>query len=154
MGEEEMGYRTFVEAGRVAYINYGDDYGKLVVIVDIADQNRVLVDGDDFPRVLYPLKRLTPTKIVVPISKGSRTGTLQAAAEEFGLEKKWEESNTAKMLARREKRSELTDFERFAVMRQRKSRSHAVRKLLHRAISKKPAKKPAKPVKEEPKKAV
>ena len=138
----------------MAYINYGDDYGKLVVIVDIADQNRVLVDGDDFPRVLYPLKRLTLTKLVVPISKGSRTGTLQAAAEEFGLEKKWEESNTAKMLARREKRSELTDFERFAVMRQRKSRSHAVRKLLHRAISKKPAKKPAKPVKEEPKKAV
>ena len=138
----------------MAYINYGDDYGKLVVIVDIADQNRVLVDGDDFPRVLYPLKRLTLTKLVVPISKGSRTGTLQAAAEEFGLEKKWEESNTAKMLARREKRSELTDFERFVVMRQRKSRSHAVRKLLHRAISKKPAKKPAKPVKEEPKKAV
>ena len=138
----------------MAYINYGDDYGKLVVIVDIADQNRVLVDGDDFPRVLYPLKRLTLTKLVVPISKGSRTGTLQAAAEEFGLEKKWEESNTAKMLARREKRSELTDFERFAVMRQRKSRSHAVKKLVHRAISKKPAKKPAKPVKEEPKKAV
>ena len=138
----------------MAYINYGSDYGRVVVIVDIADQNRVLVDGDDFPRVLYPLKRLTLTKLVVPISKGSRTGTLQAAAEEFGLEKKWEESNTAKMLARREKRSELTDFERFAVMRQRKSRSHAVRKLLHRAISKKPAKKPAKPVKEEPKKAV
>merc|ERR1719150_1033389 len=149
-----MVYRTFVQAGRVAYINFGDDYGKLVVIVDIADSNRVLVDGDDFPRVLYPLKRLTLTKLVVPISKGSRTGTLQAAAEEFGLEKKWEESNTAKMLARREKRSELTDFERFAVMRQRKSRSHAVRKLLHRAIPKKPAKKPAKPVKEEPKKAV
>merc|ERR1719433_284321 len=149
-----MGYRCFVEAGRVAYVNYGDDYGKKVVIVDIADQNRVLVDGEDFPRVLYPLKRLTLTKLVVPISKGSRTGTLQAAAEEFGLEKKWEESNTAKMLARREKRSELTDFERFVVMRQRKSRSHAVRKLLHRAISKKPAKKPAKPVKEEPKKAV
>ena len=138
----------------MAYINYGDDFGKLVVIVDIADQNRVLVDGDDFPRVLYPVKRLTLTKLVVPISKGSRTGTLQAAAEEFGLEKKWEESNTAKMLARREKRSELTDFERFKVMRQRKSRSHAVKKLVHRAISKKPAKKPAKPVKEEPKKQV
>ena len=138
----------------MAYVNYGDDYGKKVVIVDIADQNRVLVDGEDFPRVLYPLKRLTLTKLLVPLSKGARPATLEAAAEEYGLEKKWEETPTAKMLARREKRAELTDFERFKVMRQRKSRSHAVKKLVHRAISKKPAKKPAKPVKEEPKKQV
>lgn len=138
----------------MAYINYGSDYGQVVVIVDIADQNRVLVDGDDFPRVLYPLKRLTLTKLLVPLSKGARPATLEGAAEEYGLEKKWEETPTAKMLARREKRAELTDFERFKVMRQRKSRSHAVKKLVHRAISKKPAKKPAKPVKEEPKKQV
>ena len=138
----------------MAYVNYGEDYGKKVVIVDIADQNRVLVDGEDFPRVLYPLKRLTLTKLLVPLSKGARSGTLEAASEEYGLEKKWEETPTAKMLAKREKRAELTDFERFKVMRQRKSRSHAVKKLVHRAISKKPAKKPAKPVKEEPKKQV
>ena len=138
----------------MAYVNYGDDYGKKVVIVDIADQNRVLVDGEDFPRVLYPIKRLTMTKLLVPLSKGSRPGTLEAASEEYGLEKKWEATATAKMLARRERRAELTDFERFKVMRQRKSRSHAVKKLIHRAISKKPAKKPAKPVKEEPKKQV
>ena len=138
----------------MAYVNYGDDYGKKVVIVDIADQNRVLVDGEDFPRVLYPIKRLTMTKLLVPLSKGARPGTLEAASEEYGLEKKWEETATARMLARREKRAELTDFERFKVMRQRKSRSHAVKKLIHRAISKKPAKKPAKPVKEEPKKQV
>ena len=138
----------------MAYVNYGDDYGKKVVIVDIADQNRVLVDGEDFPRVLYPVKRLTMTKLRVPLSKGARPGTLEAASEEYGLEKKWEATATAKMLARREKRAELTDFERFKVMRQRKSRSHAVKKLVHRAISKKPAKKPAKPVKEEPKKQV
>ena len=101
----------------MAYVNYGDDYGKKVVIVDIADQNRVLVDGEDFPRVLYPLKRLTLTKLLVPLSKGARPATLEAAAEEYGLEKKWEETPTAKMLARREKRAELTDFERFKVMR-------------------------------------
>ena len=138
----------------MAYVNYGEDYGKKVVIVDIADQNRVLVDGEDFPRVLYPLKRLTLTKLLVPLSKGARPGTLEAASEEYELEKKWGETPTAKMLAKREKRAELTDFERFKVMRQRKSRSHAVKKLVHRAISKKPAKKPAKPVKEEPKKQV
>jgi ribosomal protein L14E/L6E/L27E len=30
-----------VEIGRVALVNYGKDYGKLVVIVDVIDQNRV-----------------------------------------------------------------------------------------------------------------
>lgn len=31
----------FVEIGRVAYISYGPDAGKLAVIVDVIDQNRV-----------------------------------------------------------------------------------------------------------------
>lgn len=31
-----------MEIGRVALVNYGKDYGKLVVIVDVIDQNRVL----------------------------------------------------------------------------------------------------------------
>ena len=30
-----------VEIGRVAMVNYGPEYGKLVVISDIVDQNRV-----------------------------------------------------------------------------------------------------------------
>ena len=101
----------------MAYVNFGDDYGKLVVIVDIADSNRVLVDGDDFPRVLYPLKRLTLTKLVVPIQRGSRTGTLEKACEEFKLTEKWEGTPTAKKNAQREKRAGLSDWERFKVMR-------------------------------------
>ena len=132
----------------MAYINFGDDYGKVVVIVDIADANRVLVDGDNFPRVLYPLKRLTLTKLVVPITRGSRTGTLTKACETFGLDKKWVETPTAKKIAQREKRANLTDYDRFKVMRQRKQRSHAVKKLVHRAISKKKPAPPKKPVKE------
>ena len=51
----------------MAYINYGEDYGKCVIIVDIADQKRVLIEGKDFPRVLYPVKRLTLTKLLIPL---------------------------------------------------------------------------------------
>jgi ribosomal protein L14E/L6E/L27E len=36
-----MGYSRFVEVGRVAMINYGEDYGKLCVIMDVLDHNRV-----------------------------------------------------------------------------------------------------------------
>lgn len=34
-------FKRFVEVGRVALVNYGKEYGRLVVIVDIIDQNRV-----------------------------------------------------------------------------------------------------------------
>lgn len=30
-----------MEIGRVALVNYGKEYGRLVVIVDVVDQNRV-----------------------------------------------------------------------------------------------------------------
>ena len=36
-----MPFKRHVEIGRVAMVNYGEDYGKLVVISDIVDQNRV-----------------------------------------------------------------------------------------------------------------
>ncbi len=38
-----MPFTRYVEIGRVALINYGEDYGKLVVISDVIDQNRVRV---------------------------------------------------------------------------------------------------------------
>ena len=34
-------FKRFVEIGRVALVNYGKEYGRLVVIVDVVDQNRV-----------------------------------------------------------------------------------------------------------------
>ena len=63
----------------MAFVNYGEDFGKVVVIVDIADMNRVLVEGptSGFPRVLYPLRRLTITRLLVPLTRGARSGTLK-----------------------------------------------------------------------------
>lgn len=36
-----MPFKRYVEIGRVAMVNYGTEYGKLVVISDIVDQNKV-----------------------------------------------------------------------------------------------------------------
>lgn len=36
-----MPFKRYVEIGRVAMINYGPEYGKLVVISDVLDQSRV-----------------------------------------------------------------------------------------------------------------
>ncbi|PKA52094.1 putative 60S ribosomal protein L14 [Apostasia shenzhenica] len=35
-----MAFKRYVEIGRVALVNYGKEYGRLVVIVDVIDQNR------------------------------------------------------------------------------------------------------------------
>lgn len=36
-----MPFKRYIEIGRVALINYGPEFGKLVVITDVIDQNRV-----------------------------------------------------------------------------------------------------------------
>merc|ERR1712118_128920 len=109
--------------GRVSYVNFGEYFGKMLVIVDIVDMNKVLVDGlGNFPRVIYPLKRLTLTRLRVPILRGARTGTLRKAAAKFELDKKWTETRACQKLARTAARSQTTDFDRFVVMVNRKQR--------------------------------
>ena len=123
----------------MAFINYGDDYGKLVVIVDMVDMNRVLVDGlGHFPRVMYPLRRLTLTRLRIPILRGARTGTLKKAAAKFELDKKWADTRACQKLERAKSRAATTDFDRFKIMVFRKQRGYAVR---HKDLGKAPAKK-------------
>ena len=131
-----QGYKYFVEPGRVAVVNFGDDFGKQVVIVDVADQNRVLVDGENFPRTLYPLKRLTLTKLKVDIARGARTGTLAKVTKAADLAGQWKKTSIARKLARKETREGLSDLQRFQVMINRKRRSYEVRKLAKKAIKK------------------
>jgi hypothetical protein len=42
-----MPFSRYVEIGRVALVSYGAEYGKLVVIVDVVDQNRVSVGASN-----------------------------------------------------------------------------------------------------------
>jgi large subunit ribosomal protein L14e len=131
-----MGYRTFVEPGRVAFVNYGEDYGKVVVIVDIADASRDLVDGENVPRTLYPLRRLSLTKLKLDISRGLRTGGLLKKIKEFGLQAKWDSTPIAQKIARQRTRQNLTDFERFSVMINRKRRSTQAKQIAAKALGK------------------
>lgn len=68
----------YVEIGRVALINYGTDSGKFVVVVDIVDGARALVDGptSGVARQTMPIKWLSLTNIKVPIARSVRSATL------------------------------------------------------------------------------
>ena len=48
-----MPFQRYVEVGRVVIINYGKDYGKLYVITDIVDQNRVSRELADSMQASY-----------------------------------------------------------------------------------------------------
>merc|ERR1711879_90007 len=56
-------FDKFVEVGRLVYINQGKFQGKVAVIIDIVDANRVLVNGPttDVPRHVINLKRVNLT---------------------------------------------------------------------------------------------
>ena len=86
-----MSVRNMVDAGRVAYINHGEYFGKMVIIVDMVNIKTVRVDGLDYrPTVLYPLKKLQLTELRVPgVSRGCKSGPLKKAAAAYQLKEQW-----------------------------------------------------------------
>ena len=129
-----MVYRNYIQAGRVCWISYGEDYGKCVVIVDVRDMNTVLIDAPNFPRCQYPIKRLTLTRQCVPMLKGARTGTVIKAFKNHKIQETFDNIPNAKKFAKANTRANLTDFERFTVMVNRKRRSSYVRGAMKKAL--------------------
>ncbi|RKP24539.1 60S ribosomal protein L14 [Syncephalis pseudoplumigaleata] len=118
-----MSSQRFVEVGRVVLVNYGPDAGKLAVIVDIVDHNRVLIDGPttDVNRQAIGVKRIALTPLVLKkLPRAVRTGTLRKVVEAQKLSEQWAKTGWAKKIASRETRKSLTDFDRFKVMRYKK----------------------------------
>jgi len=121
-----MSFKTFVQIGRVAFVAYGADEGKLVAIVDIIDVNKVLVDGPGFMRKALNLKSLYLTKFLVRIPHSARSSTLMKQWVKCEIDKKWAESNWAKKLAAAKIRANLTDFQRYKLMRAKQARNRMI----------------------------
>merc|ERR1712178_502211 len=81
----KMPYTRLIEVGRVAMVNYGKDYGTLVVIVDIVDQARALCDAPDMKRAPMYFKRLAITEFKVDIEKTPKKPELVAAIKDSGV---------------------------------------------------------------------
>ncbi|KAI3858384.1 hypothetical protein MKW98_031097 [Papaver atlanticum] len=125
-----MPFKRYVEIGRVALVNYGEDYGKLVVIVDVIDQNRALVDAPDMVRSQMNFKRLSLTDIKIDIGRVPNKKALLAAMEAADVKKKWESSSWGRKLIVQKKRASLNDFERFKVMLAKIKRGGLIRQEL------------------------
>ena len=120
-----MVFKRFVEVGRVIIINYGPLAGKLAVIVDILTTTKVIIQGlkGGVRRQELSLRRVTLTDEKINIKRGAKREEVFKAIEEYKLEDKFKKSNYAKKLEIREKRANLTDFDRFKVMRLRQKRA-------------------------------
>ncbi|XP_054799226.1 probable 60S ribosomal protein L14 [Prosopis cineraria] len=125
-----MPFKRYVEIGRVALINYGKDYVKLVVIVDVIDQNRALVDAPDVVRSQMNFKRLSLTDIKIDIKRVPKKRDLLQAMEAADVKKKWENSSWGRKLIVQKRRASLTDFDRFKLMLAKIKRAGAVRQEL------------------------
>ena len=143
-----MVFRRFVEVGRVIVINYGPLTGKLAVIVDILTTTKVLVQGlkGGVRRQELSLRRVTLTDDKIDIKRGAKRDEVLKAIDAYKLEEKFKKSTFAKKVELRQKRANLTDFDRFKVMRLRQKRAalrHAATKGLKKSADKK-EKKPKK----------
>ncbi|CAN6462091.1 unnamed protein product [Victoria cruziana] len=125
-----MPFKRYVEIGRVAMINYGKEYGRLVVIVDVIDQNRALVDAPDMVRGQMNFKRLHLTDIKIDIPRIPKKKSLIAAMEAADVKNKWESSSWGRKLIVQKKRAALTDFDRFKVMLAKIKRAGLIRREL------------------------
>jgi len=133
-----MGKNLFthmVQIGSVAFVNYGKNYGKLVVIVDILDANRAIVSDPKgtMDRKTISLGWLQLTKYRVTIDRGQRLPTLKKAFDKAEVAKKFAESSWGKKIARHEKRSSLTDFDRFSVHLKKRATNLKLRKVVFKA---------------------
>ncbi|KAL9625374.1 MAG: hypothetical protein Q9160_000437 [Pyrenula sp. 1 TL-2023] len=124
-----------VEIGRVVYIREGPYTGKLAAIAEIIDNKRALVDGPStkkdavVPRQAIPLSNVSLTDIVIPkLPRSAGTGPVKRLWEKHEVDSKWEEGTWAKKNKQQELRRNLTDFERFKIMRLRKQARNEVRR--------------------------
>uniref|UniRef100_A0A0C9S0T0 TSA: Wollemia nobilis Ref_Wollemi_Transcript_28907_948 transcribed RNA sequence n=1 Tax=Wollemia nobilis TaxID=56998 RepID=A0A0C9S0T0_9CONI len=125
-----MPFRRYVEIGRVALVNYGPDYEKLVVIVDVVDQNRALVDAPKMVRGQMNFKRLALTDIKINIPRTPKKKVLIEAMQAAEVQKRWENSSWGRKLVVQKRRAQLNDFDRFKVMLAKIKRGSLVRREL------------------------
>jgi large subunit ribosomal protein L14e len=122
-----MPFKRNAEVGRVAVVNYGPETGKLVVISDIVDQNRALVDRPDEVRRVINFKRLALTDIKLDIPRLAKKKVLSEALSTADVFSSFEKSAWGQKLAKRQQKTQLTDFERFLAVKTRAKKAVTTR---------------------------
>uniref|UniRef100_UPI00358E588D large ribosomal subunit protein eL14 n=1 Tax=Myxine glutinosa TaxID=7769 RepID=UPI00358E588D len=129
-----MVFKRFVELGRIAHVGYGPHADKLVVIVNVVDQNRALVDGpcSGVKRQSMPFKILHLTDFVIKIPYGCRQKAVREAWTKADITKRWEASNWYRKMDARKRKANMTDFDRYKLMKVKRMRNRIIKAELRR----------------------
>ena len=86
-----MPYTQFVEIGRVSLVSFGPNADQPVVIVDIIDDKRVVVDyvNGEKAREVIPVRRLKLTDLVTKIDRGAAPENVSEALNRDHILVKW-----------------------------------------------------------------
>ncbi|KAI9298193.1 60S ribosomal protein L14 [Neoconidiobolus thromboides FSU 785] len=124
-------FTNYVQVGRAVLLRGGEHDQKVAFIVEIIDHNRALVDGPTtgVPRHVASFRNLVLTKALIPkLPRGVRHGTLKKFIEKSNPLEKFNETSLAQKIEARSKRVNLSDFDRFKVMRIKKNKNILLRK--------------------------
>mmetsp|Transcript_43496 Transcript_43496/g.38724 ORF Transcript_43496/g.38724 Transcript_43496/m.38724 type:complete len:207 (+) Transcript_43496:139-759(+) len=107
-----------VEPGRICLIVWGNNYRKLVCIVDFIDRNRVLVDGaqgklSNIKRVSLPMRWLQVTKFRINIERGVSSSNVAKVVEESNVVEEYKKSTMGRRNECIKAKQALNDFGRF-----------------------------------------
>mmetsp|Transcript_16714 Transcript_16714/g.23055 ORF Transcript_16714/g.23055 Transcript_16714/m.23055 type:complete len:134 (-) Transcript_16714:186-587(-) len=111
-----MPFKRHIEIGRVAVVNYGKEYGTLVVIVDVLDQHRVLVDSPTMVRAVHSMRRLALTDLSVKIQRIPKKTALVKALQEADIFGKFGSCSWGQKIAVQKAKKSLDDFGRYKLM--------------------------------------
>ncbi|KAL9645013.1 hypothetical protein ABK040_004506 [Willaertia magna] len=128
-----------VEIGRAATYTVGPNKGKLVVIVDILDANRVLIEGPTagIARQIAGMGNLKLLKGVAKVTKDSTSEQVKSAIAEAGLEEVAKSSPVVAKIVKEQKRKSLTDFDRFKVQHLKKQKNQILREKVQQLLKSK-----------------
>ena len=129
-----MVFTEFITIGGVVYV---PALNKACAITNVIDLNRLLVDDGKLNRYTVSVKNIKLTDLSIKISVGARPGTVKKAFAAADIDNKFVASDLAKGLARQKVRFNLTDFDRFKLMRLKQARNRIVKAELGKMSRKK-----------------
>ena len=133
-----MLYQLFVEIGRVVLISEGRDTGKIAVIVNVIDQNRVLIDGGSLTgveRKAWHIKQLRLLDFVIEgIEWRSDTDAVKKAIKEQNIVEKWQSTKFYQRFENTKTRKVLGDFNRYKLIDAKSKRNKILNELVETKV--------------------
>ncbi|XP_055378533.1 60S ribosomal protein L14 [Condylostylus longicornis] len=120
-----MPFQRFVETGRIAKCSAGPLKGRLVAIVDVIDQTKVLIDGPltGVPRQEYRLNNLHLTKFRLKFPYHAPTRVVRKIWKDFNVRAEWKKTAWSQKAVSIRKRTQLNDFDRFKLRYAKRQRN-------------------------------